>query len=163
MNLGDVLQKLGDGPLQNHTWTDAIVSNLNAILPGVAPLSAASTGTQALAALGNLPELERSQLMACEVNLLTGSLTLVQSPPATAPKEEAKSEAFHNAVVKDVLQNPKSTLALLFGVVATFAVVILVVVMTYDYTKTGKAPDTTLLQALFNMLMELAKMFGNSN
>lgn len=162
MNLGDILRGVGDTPLKGHTWTQAIVTTLNAILPSVHALTEESTGRDVLATMALMPEVERDQLLASEVDVFAGTLTIASRSPS-APVNDAKSESFHDVVVKDLIRDPPKTLALVFGFFMVIIALVISVDMAVSYSKTGKTPDTGLLHEIFNILLQLLKAFGDSN
>lgn len=161
MNLGDILRGVGDTPLKGHVWTQAIVSTLNAILPTAQALSDDSTGRDVLSAMALMPEVDRDHLLASEVDIFTGTLTVASRSP-TAPAEDRKSDSFHEVVVKDLMRDPPKTLALVFGFFMVIIAVVLAIDMAISYTKTGKTPETGLLREIFGYLLEIIKALAGN-
>jgi hypothetical protein len=161
LNLGDVLRELGDTPLKGHVWTSAIVSSLNAILPSSGVLTEDSSGRQSLAAMVLLPEPERDRLLSSEVDLLQGTLTVANNSVGVGVSD-VPAESFHNVVVQDLIKDPPKTLALIFGSFIVVIAIVLAVVMSVSYTKTGKAPDTSLFTTLIHALIDLLNAFAAS-
>lgn len=162
MNLGDVLRGVGDTPLKGHTWTQAIVSTLNAILPSTQALTEDSSGRAALSAMALMPEAERDQLLASEVDVFTGTLTLATRSPGT-PVADPKSDSFHQVVVNDLVRDPPKTLALIFGFFMAIIAIVIAVDMAITYTRTGKTPDTGFLHTLVKILMDILRAFGDGS
>ncbi len=162
MNLGDVLKQMGDTSLKGHVWTAAIISNLNAILPSTQQLTEDSTGRQALSAMVLLPDAEHDRLLESKVDLLQGTLTLTTATEAA--KEDPKSETFHQVVMNDLIKDPTKTLGVIFGSMIALLAVIIAGVMTYTFSKTGKAPDTSLFVTFIKALIDLFNaLSGNSH
>lgn len=154
MNLGDVLRGLGDAPLKDHAWTQAIVTTLNATLPSGTPLTPDSTGREVLAALVMLPEAERDRMLSSTVDLVAGTLTLATASDGGAATD-AKSESFHSVVLKDLVKDPPKTLALILGGLMVLCAMVLTVIMTTSYAKTGKAPDSSLFVTLIRAMIDI--------
>ena len=163
MNLGDVMRELGDGPLKNHTWTQPILDALNAILPSASLLTEDSTGRQVLMATATLPDDERSRLLSSTVDLLQGTFTLSTSSTDVPPTVETKSESFHQIIMGDLIANPTKALMLFFASMIVMLSVVMAVVMTWGYTKTGKAPDTSLFTTLIRALVDILNAFSSSS
>lgn len=165
MNLGDVMRELGDAPLKNHTWTQSILNALNAILPTNNLLTEDSTGRQVLQATALLPDGERSRLLSSTVDLLQGTFTLAISsdPLGNAPPTDQKSESFHQTIINDLIANPSRALMLFFAGMIVLLSIILAVYMSVVYTKTGKAPDTSLFTTLIKALVDILGAFSNTH
>lgn len=165
LNLGDVLKELGDTPLKGHVWAGAIVTTLNAILPSSQKLTEDSTGRQVLSAMVLLPEPDHSQLLASQVDLIKGTLTLATS--SAAPTQAAagngkassdpQSDTFHRIIVSDLTRKPSRTIALMVGLALAICAILVAVMMTYSYGKTGKTPDHGLFDLFVHALGELLK------
>lgn len=147
MNLGDVLHELGDTPLKGHTWTEAIVTTLRAILPSRKVFTEDFTGRETLTAMVLIPETERKRLLASEVDLIEGTLTITSSN-RPGPVNEAKSDAFHKEVLKDILADPSRHWGMVVGLVLVVIALTLTVVASSGYQKAGLHPHESLWQII---------------
>lgn len=162
LNLGDVMRELGDAPLKNHTWTQSILNTLNATLPSTTLLTEDSTGRQVLQAMAFLPDQERNVILTSSVDLIQGTFTLATSSADGKPSTDSKSQSFHQIVLNDLAANPSRALMLFFAAVMVIISLILAAVMSFTYAKTGKAPDTSLFQALIKALVDILNAFSST-
>lgn len=159
MNLGDVLRELGDAPLKDHTWTQAIVSTLNAILPVKAPLTGNHSGREALQAMVLVPEPERDLLLASEVDLLRGTLTLAVSN-VPAPSNEAKSETFHQTVVNDLTKDPTRNWVLAVGMLFVLVALGVATYISNAYQQASPTHHTSFWKILWDLLQKVLAALG---
>lgn len=162
MNLGDVLKGVGDEPLKDRTWTNAIISTLNATLPTTTVLTAESTGNQAMAAIGTLPDAERTRLLASEVDLFQGTLT-ISSVQQGSPSAEANAEQFRSLIMTTLLTDPKRSVLFVLCMAMALIIIVVGVTMTVTYSATGTAPDTSFIQTLMKFFLDVVSALTSNS
>lgn len=160
MQLGDLLKQLGDNPIKAHTWSNAVIGDLNAILPATV-LTQDSTGTETLRAIDTLGVSDKDQILHSEVDLIKGTMVLTGSTASgpTTLKEEKAASSLHRELLKEFLSHPRQALATTIVIAISIALLIAVIVTTIDYVWHGKAFNIELLKDIAKFLSELLRDF----
>ena len=145
MNIQRLLEIAGPAALHNFPWAEKAVSVINAQLPAEQQIALTAKGTDVLETLQALPVSVNLPILSAKFDLRSVA-GYVMEEIDTAVADPVKARGLKFKIVTGLI-------------VCMALIVVATVVMTLiTSTRTGQAPDTTLVKEVFGLLFELVKI-----